>query len=174
MKTKTWLSKKWVEVDWVNFEREKKKKKEKHSSTRNSKMAVSPCGLWVTRGGGVTLAKIVRGCACRTSKIWLSLYQFFAQLPTHQYTIFDKKAPNFAQIGCFFTIICSKYTQFLNLGSFISDENPPIAIPNFAKKHPKRQAHISIPCQCENPPGWVIDQNVLNFGWFGVQFLLNY
>ena len=30
---------------------------------------------------------------------------------------------------------------------------PPIAIPIFAKKCPKRQAHIRIPCQCENPPG---------------------
>ena len=56
-----------------------------------------------------------------------------------------------------FTMIASKYTQFFfffffDLGSFISDRNPPIAIPNFAKKHSKRQAHIPIPCQCENPP----------------------
>ena len=29
---------------------------------------------------------------------------------------------------------------------------PLIAIPKFAKKHPKRQAHIHIPCQRENPP----------------------
>ena len=29
---------------------------------------------------------------------------------------------------------------------------PPIAIPIFAKKCPKSQAHIRIPCQCENPP----------------------
>ena len=29
-------------------------------------------------GGVVTFTKIVCGCACRTSKIWLSLYQFFA------------------------------------------------------------------------------------------------
>ena len=32
-----------------------------------------------------------------------------------------------------------------------SSENLPIAIPNFAKKHPKRQAHECIPSQCENP-----------------------
>ena len=44
------------------------------------------------RGGSFT--KIVRGCACRTSKIWLSLYQFFAKFSTHQYTIFGRKAPN--------------------------------------------------------------------------------
>ena len=50
---------------------------------------------------GVTVTKIVRVCACRTSKIWLSLYQFFAKFPTHQYTIFERKTPNFDQIGCF-------------------------------------------------------------------------
>ena len=52
-------------------------------------------------GGGGSFTKIVRGCACRTSKIWLSLYQFFAKFPTHQYTIFERKAPNLDQIGCF-------------------------------------------------------------------------
>ena len=43
-------------------------------------------------------------------------YQRFAQLPTHQCTIYDRKTPNVAQI-------CSKYTQFLNLVS-VSDGNP--------------------------------------------------
>ena len=38
------------------------------------------------------------GCACRTSKIWLFLYHFFAKFPTHQYTIFERKAPNFDHI----------------------------------------------------------------------------
>ena len=28
----------------------------------------------------------------------------FTQLPTHLFTIFDEKAPNFAQIGCFFCL----------------------------------------------------------------------
>ena len=55
----------------------------------------------LTRGWGVTFTKIMHGCACRTSKIWLSQYQFSTKLSTHQYTIFDKKAPNFVQIGCF-------------------------------------------------------------------------
>ena len=31
---------------------------------------------------GITFAKIVCGCACQALKIWLSLYQFFTQLPT--------------------------------------------------------------------------------------------
>ena len=39
---------------------------------------------------------------CRILKIWLSLYQFFAQLPTHQYSIFNRKPTNFAQILVFF------------------------------------------------------------------------
>ena len=62
--------------------------------------------LWFSYspGGGGSFTKIVRGCACRTSKIWLSLYQFFAKFPTHQYrpTIFERKAPNLDQIGCFY------------------------------------------------------------------------
>ena len=44
--------------------------------------------------------------------------------------------------------------KFLNLGFFISDENPPITIPNFMKKHLRSQANICILCQCEilSPP----------------------
>ena len=54
--------------------------------------------------GGVTLVKIVCTCACWTSKIWLSLYKFFVQVPTHQYTIFDRirKAPNLPKLGAFY------------------------------------------------------------------------
>ena len=59
---------------------------------------------------GGTFAKIVCGCACQTSKTWLSLYQFFAQLPTHQYTIFERKSTQFCSSWVLFTIICSKYT----------------------------------------------------------------
>ena len=106
-----------------------------------SKSVKNPDKLYemVNHARGVTFAKIVHGCACLTPKIWLSLYQVFAQLPTHQYTIFDRKAPNFAQIGCFLQWFAQNTpTLFFNLGSFICDENPPIAIPNFAKKHLNR------------------------------------
>ena len=57
--------------------------------------------VWTAIPGGGSFTKIVCGCACRTSKIWLSLYQFFAKFPTHQYSIFERKALNFDQIGCF-------------------------------------------------------------------------
>ena len=40
----------------------------------------------------------------------------FAQLPTHQYTIFNKKNTQLCPNWVFFTIICSKYTQFLSFG----------------------------------------------------------
>ena len=114
--------------------------------------------FYTVSGGGGSFTKIVCGCACRTSKIWLSLYQFFAEFPTHQYTIFERKAPNLDQIGCFLQQFAQNTPNLCNLGSFVSDENPPIAIPNFAKKCPKRQAHIRMPCQCENPPPGLVSQ----------------
>ena len=62
---------------------------------------------------------------------------FFALFLTHQYTIFKRKAPNFDQIGCFLQWFAQ------NIPSWASSSlmKPAIAIPNFAKKHPKRQAH---------------------------------
>ena len=87
---------------------------------------------------GGTVAKIVNGCACQTLEIQLSLYQFFAQLPTRQYTIFGRKAPNLGKIEwVFFTMIYSKCTKFLSLGSIVYDENSLIALPNFVIKHLK-------------------------------------
>ena len=106
---------------------------------------------WV-RGGSFT--KIVRGCACRTSKIWLSLYQFFAKFPTHQYTIFERKAPDliWIKLGAFYNNLPQIHPIYVIWAPPSLMKTPPIAIPNFAKKCPKRQAHIRIPCQCENPP----------------------
>ena len=48
------------------------------------------------------------------------------------------------------TLICPKYTQFIKFW-LLRLWWPPIALPNFAKKLPQRQAHIRIPCQYENP-----------------------
>ena len=38
--------------------------------------------------------------------------------------------------------MCSKYTQFLNLGSFVSDENPPIASTKFSEKAPQKAGSL--------------------------------
>ena len=49
-----------------------------------------------------------------------------------------------SKLGPFYNNLL-KYTQFMyGLGSFLSNENSPIFVPNFAKKHPKRQAFIYI------------------------------
>ena len=83
------------------------------------KLPLPPPLLWpnlpiiLPRGGGGSFTKIVRGCAYRTSKIWLSLYQFFAKFPTHQYTIFERQSTQFGSNWVLFTIICPKYTQFM-------------------------------------------------------------
>ena len=100
----------------------------------------------------VTFTKIVCGRACPNSKTWLSHYQFFAWLPTRQYTIFDRKAHNFAQIGSLLQIFVQNTSNFWiwALSSPIKIHWSPIQ--NFAKKHFKRQACIRIPCQYENPP----------------------
>ena len=66
-----------------------------------------------------------------------------------------EKHPILTKLGAFYNIWPKIHPIFLNLGCFISDEPPPIAIPNFTKKRPKRQAHIRIPCQCEDPPGLI-------------------
>ena len=97
--------------------------------------------------------------ACRT--FWLSLYQSFAQVPTHQYmyTILKRKAPNSAQIGFFLLKI---HPNLCNLGSFISDENPPITLPNFAKIAFQKAGilYVYIPCQCETPQEFLFIQIV--------------
>ncbi len=72
---------------------------------------------------------------------------FWSDLLTHQYTIFDKKAPNLSKIGWFFWKFSQNTPNYTKLGAFISPENPPIDIPKFGKKHPKRQAHIRLRSQ---------------------------
>ena len=105
----------------------------KEHSVRERPVFLRPCVHFVRWGSnngmqsywlGVTFTKIVRGCACRTSKIWLSVYQFFCQFSTHQYTIFERKAPNFWPNWVLFTIICPKYTQFVHFGLLCNWWNP--------------------------------------------------
>ena len=69
---------------------------------------------------GATFAKIVHGCACRTLKIWLSLHQFLSNYPPISISFSIEKHTILPKLGGFYNI-CSKYTQFLNLGSFTSD-----------------------------------------------------
>ena len=100
---------------------------------------------------GVTFTKIACGCACRTSKIWLSLYQFFAQFPIHQYTILERKALNFTKLDAFYNNLPKLYPTYVIWAPSTLMTPCPIAKPNFMKNCPRRQAHTHVPCQCENP-----------------------
>ena len=124
----------------------------------HSHMLVDIDCLSKARGGGGLLSPksyVDPGCACRTSKIWLSLYQFLPNFPPINIPFSKEKHPILTKLGAFYNIWPKIHPIFFNLGCCHLWWNPPppIAIPNFEKKHPKRQAHIRIPCQCENPPG---------------------
>ena len=75
--------------------------------------------------GGLLLSPYVDAPVEPWKSDFLYMYIPNFRLITHPSinTIFARQAPKFAQI-VLFTIIWSKYTQFLNLVSFISDENP--------------------------------------------------
>ena len=88
-------------------------------------------------GGGVTLAKIVHGCACRKSKTWLSLYHFFAQLPTHQYTIFDRKHPILPKLGAFYNNLLKIHPIF-EFGLLLLWRKPPDRYTKFGEKAPQK------------------------------------
>ena len=80
--------------------------------------------------------------------MWLSLYQFFflrdSIIHASMYHFRWKgsnKAPNYAQIVCFLQQFAHNNPMYgisvYKLGSFVSDENPPIAVPNITKSTPK-------------------------------------
>ena len=87
---------------------------------------------------------------------------FLPNFPTINIPFSKEKHPILTKLGAFYNIWPKIHPIFLNLGCFISDEKPPITIPDFAKKRPKmRQAHIRIPCQCEDPPGFQLSPGSL-------------
>ena len=98
-------------------------------------------------GGGVTLPKIVCGCACWTWKIWFSLYNFFTKLPTHQYTI--EKHPILPKLSAFYNLF-KIYPNFilglLHLWWKLSDRST-----KFHEKAPQKAGTYKIPYQCETP-----------------------
>ena len=67
------------------------------------------------------------------------------------YQFRTKKPPNFVQIRSFYDNLLKIHPIYVNWVPSSAMKTPPIAIPKFATTHPKRQAHIRIPCQCENP-----------------------
>ena len=55
----------------------------------------------VIPGGGFFHQNRTWMCLPDLENLTISIYQFFAKFPTHQYTIFERKTPNFDQIGYF-------------------------------------------------------------------------
>ena len=103
------------------------------------------------RGGrGLLSSKSYLDVPARPGKSDFSLYQFFAHVPTHQYTIFERKYPILTKLGAFYNNLPKIHLVYKILVPLSLMKNLPITIPNFTKKHPKRQAHVCIPCQCEN------------------------
>ena len=75
---------------------------------------------------------------CRKS---VFLYtDFLPNFPPISISFLKEKHPILATLGALFKF-AQNTPNLCNLGSFVSDENPPIAIPKFVIKHPKRQAH---------------------------------
>ena len=71
---------------------------------------------------------------------------------TTQYTNFvQKKHPVLIKLGAVYHNLLKMHPIYVNR-ALSSVTKTPTPIPKFLKKHPKRQAHICIPCQCDNPP----------------------
>ena len=84
--------------------------------------------------GEASSENLVRGCACRTSKFWLSLYLFLSPFTTHHYTDFVKKYTPFRPNW----VLLRYFLLNLRFGCFVCDENPPIAIQKISEKAPKK------------------------------------
>ena len=72
--------------------------------------------------------------------------------PTHQYIILEKSTQFWPNWVLFYNNLPKIYSIYV-IWAPSSLMKPPDRYTKFAKKHPKRQAHIGIPCQCENLPG---------------------
>ena len=80
------------------------------AKVRNSEYITNKCFEWVWlfivptffSPAGVTFTKIIRGCVCRTSKIWLSLYQFYAYFPPISIQFSKEKYPILTKLGVFY------------------------------------------------------------------------
>ena len=82
---------------------------------------------------------------------------FLKNFPPISIPFSKEKHPIWIKLGAFYNNLPKIHPIYVIWAPSSLMKTPPIAIPNFAKKCPKRQAHIRIPCQCENPPGTCLD-----------------
>ena len=86
---------------------------------------------------------------------WKSDYLYTNLLPNFppiSIPFSKEKHPIWIKLGVFYNNLPKIHPIYVIWAPPSLMKTPPIAIPNFAKKCPKRQAHIRIPCRCENPP----------------------
>ena len=70
------------------------------------------------------------------------------------YHFWRLKCPILTKLGVFYDNLPKLHPIYV-IWAHSSRWNPPIAIPNFAKKVPQKAGtYIRLPCQCENPPGF--------------------
>ena len=105
------------------------------------------CGRVYIGGGGGWVGYFHQNrtwmCLPDMENLTISIPFFLPNFPLINIPFSKKKPPNFDQIGCFLQYLAQNTPNLCNLGSFISDENSPIAIPNFAKSEPKGR-HIYV------------------------------
>ena len=77
--------------------------------------------------------------------------KFLPNFPPISIPFLKEKHPILIKLGAFYNSLPKIHPIYV-IWAPSSLMKPPIAIPNFAKKCPKRQAHIRIPCQCVSPP----------------------
>ena len=110
-------------------------------------------GLVHAEPGGVTFTKIVHGCACRPRKSDFLYTSFTPNFPPISIPFSKEKHQILTKLGAFYNNLPKIHQPNLhNLDSFVSDENPSIGIPNFAKKCTKRQAHNTYTMSMWEPP----------------------
>ena len=102
-------------------------------------------------GGGVLSPKSYVDVPAGHRKSNYLYSNFLPNFPPISIPFLKEKHPILIKLGAFYNNLPKIHPIYV-IWAPSSLMKPPIAIPNFAKKCPKRQAHVRIPCQCENPP----------------------
>ena len=105
-----------------------------------------------SRGGGVLSPKSYVDVPAGPRKSDYLYINFLPNFPPISIPFLKEKHPILIKLGAFYNNLPKILPIYVIWAPSSLMKTPPIAIPNFAKKCPKRQAHIRIPCQCENPP----------------------
>ena len=99
----------------------------------------------------VTFTKIVRGCACRTLKIWLSLDQFLPNFPPISILFVEEKHPILAKLGAFYNNL-PKIHPIYALWAPSSLMKTPDCYTKFCEKAPQKAGTYTYTMSMWEPP----------------------